>query len=268
LVKALALAYRARGETIGIVAVDPTSPFSGGALLGDRIRMQELHADAGVFVRSMATRGSLGGIARTTMEVVQLLDAFARDVILIETVGVGQDEVEIARAADTTLVVGVPGLGDDVQALKAGILEIADVYVVNKADREHADQLVAELTMLLSLGETRDWQVPILQTVATEGRGIDALMSAIAAHRAYLEQSGRWHQRRAEQARRQVAAVVQERVRERLELLLDQEPWVSRLADVGRREDDPYSTADSLLTCLLGPALSPPAPREHTISEG
>ncbi|MBI4493769.1 MAG: methylmalonyl Co-A mutase-associated GTPase MeaB [Chloroflexi bacterium] len=251
LVKALALAYRAQGKTVGIVAVDPTSPFSGGALLGDRIRMQELHADPGVFVRSMATRGSMGGLARSTIEVVHLLDAFGKEVVFVETVGVGQDEVDIARAADTTLVVGVPGLGDDVQALKAGVLEIADVFVINKADRENANQLAAELTMLLSLSEPRAWQVPIVQTVATEGRGIDQLVEAIARHRAYLEQSGHWRVRRADQARRQVVAIVEDRLKEQLERLLAQEGWVSRFDQVAERTQDPYAVAEAVVARLL-----------------
>src|SRR5947207_1052476 len=165
----LALEYRQRGQTVGIVAVDPTSPFSGGAILGDRVRMMELHSDPGVFMRSMATRGAMGGLARSTLDVVLLLDAFGKDVVVIETVGVVQDEVEIARAADTTVVVGVPNLGDEIQAIKAGILEIADILVVNKADLAGADRLLADLRSMLQLGNPREWSPPIVQTVATEG---------------------------------------------------------------------------------------------------
>src|ERR671932_971194 len=158
----MAIECRARGRTVGIVAVDPTSPFTGGAILGDRVRMMELHSDPGVFVRSMATRGVLGGLARSTLDVVLLLDAFGKDVVVVETVGVGQDEVEIARAADSTVVVGVPNLGDDIQAIKAGILEIADVLVVNKADLPGADRLVTDLRTMLQLGgSARDWSPPI-----------------------------------------------------------------------------------------------------------
>src|SRR6185312_8693869 len=151
----LAIEYRARDKTVGIIAIDPTSPYSGGAILGDRIRMMELHADSGVFMRSMATRGVMGGLARSTLDVILLLDAFGKDVVVVETVGVGQDEVEIARAADTTVVVGVPNLGDDIQAIKAGILEIADILVVNKADLVGADRLAADLRTMLQLGEQR-----------------------------------------------------------------------------------------------------------------
>src|SRR5205823_316721 len=176
----LALEYRTRAQTVGIVAVDPTSPFTGGALLGDRVRMMELHADAGVFMRSMATRGLMGGLARSTLDVVLLLDAFGKDVVIIETVGVGQDEVEIARAADTTLVVGVPNLGDDIQAIKAGILEIADILVVNKADLPGADRLLADLRAMLQLADEREWPVPIASTVATSGSGVSDLVDQVA----------------------------------------------------------------------------------------
>lgn len=261
LVKALARAYRLEAQSVGIVAVDPSSTFSGGALLGDRIRMQELHGDPGVFVRSMATRGSMGGLARSTVEMVQLLDAFGKDVIFVETVGVGQDEVEVARAADTTVLVGVPGLGDDIQALKAGVLEIADIFVVNKADRENANQLVAELTMLLSLSEPREWRPPIVRTVATEGRGVEELRQAIAAHQAHLRQSGRAGARRADQARRQVSALAEQRLRARLEVLLGTAEWEQRLRRVAERAEDPYSAAESLVASLLAgaPAESQPA---------
>jgi LAO/AO transport system kinase len=176
----LALEYRSRGQTVGIVAVDPTSPYTGGAILGDRVRMMELHSDPHVFMRSMATRGVMGGLARSTLDVVLLLDAFGKDVVVVETVGVGQDEVEIARAADTTVVVGVPNLGDDIQAIKAGILEIADILVVNKADLAGSDRLVAELRTMLQLGEERDWPTPIQQTVATDGTGVADLVDQIA----------------------------------------------------------------------------------------
>src|SRR5437868_13216382 len=172
----LAVDYRGRGKTIGIVAVDPTSPYTGGAILGDRVRMMELHSDAGVFMRSMATRGVMGGLARSTLDVVLLLDASGKDVVIVETVGVGQDEVEIARAADTTLVVGVPNLGDDIQAIKAGILEIADILVVNKADLVGADRLVADLRAMLQLVDERAWPIPILSTVATTGDGVAVLL--------------------------------------------------------------------------------------------
>ncbi|HYT31809.1 MAG TPA: methylmalonyl Co-A mutase-associated GTPase MeaB, partial [Thermoanaerobaculia bacterium] len=179
LVQRLAQAYRRRGKTVGIVAVDPSSPFSGGAILGDRIRMTELYTDPGVFIRSMATRGTLGGLARATSDAVDILDAAGFDVVLIETVGVGQDEVEVVKAAETTAVVLVPGLGDDIQAIKAGILEIADVFVVNKADREGADRTCAELSMMLDLTQDRGWRPPIVRTVAIRDDGTAALLEAL-----------------------------------------------------------------------------------------
>jgi LAO/AO transport system kinase len=217
LVNSLAKAYRAQDRTVGIVAVDPTSPFSGGAVLGDRIRMHDLSGDPGVFIRSMATRGSLGGLARTTGDAIRALDAAGFDVVLVETVGAGQSEVDIAREAHTTLVVEAPGLGDDVQAIKAGILEIADIIVVNKADRPDAPQTVRALQAMLELGANRphnqwhhgrllaapappakestedNWQTPIVETVAMDSTGIPDLVRLIDAHRDFLEQSG-WRQ--------------------------------------------------------------------------
>lgn len=243
----LAAEYRARGKTVGIVAVDPTSPFTGGAILGDRVRMMELHSDPGVFVRSMATRGVMGGLARSTLDVVLLLDAFGKDVVIVETVGVGQDEVEIARAAATTVVVGVPNLGDDIQAIKAGILEIADVLVVNKADLAGADRLVADLRAMLQLAEERVWRTPILRTVATEGSGVAELIDAVAEHRAFLESSGSARLRRADSARRQVRAIVEDRVQRRLERLTAGAEWEQRFASIAAREQDPYSVAEEVL---------------------
>ncbi len=243
----LALEYRARGQTVGIVAVDPTSPFTGGALLGDRVRMMELHSDPDVFIRSMATRGRMGGLARSTLDVVLLLDAFGKDVVIVETVGVGQDEVDIARAADTTLVVGVPNLGDDIQAIKAGILEIADILVVNKADLGGADRLAADLRAMLQLGQEHDWPAPIQQTVAKDGIGVAELLERIGEHRAYLESSGTWRQRRADSARRQVRAIVADRVERRLEELTSGAAWDQRFAQIAAREQDPYSVAEEVL---------------------
>ena len=243
----LAIEYRGRDQTVGIVAVDPTSPYSGGALLGDRVRMMELHNDPAVFMRSMATRGVMGGLARSTLDVVLVLDAFGKDVVMVETVGVGQDEVEIARAADTTIVVGVPNLGDDIQAIKAGILEIADVLVVNKADLVGADRLVTDLRTMLQLGSEREWSPPIVQTVATEGTGVAELVDRVAEHRAYLERSGTWHGRRADSARRQVRAIVEDRVQRRLDRILAGAGWEARFAAIAARELDPYSVADEVL---------------------
>jgi LAO/AO transport system kinase len=248
----LALEYRARGQSVGIVAVDPTSPYSGGAILGDRVRMMELHSDPGVFMRSMATRGVMGGLARSTLDVVLLLDAFGKDVVMIETVGVGQDEVEIARAAHTTIVVGVPNLGDDIQAIKAGILEIADVLVVNKADLAGADRLVSDLRVMLQLGSAplAGWAPPIVETVATEGVGVAELVERLAQHRVWLESSGAWHTRRAESARRQVQAIVEDRVQRRLERLTLGAEWQARFASIAAREQDPYSVAEDVLDAV------------------
>lgn len=244
----LAVAYRAGGASVGVVAVDPSSPFSGGAILGDRIRMMELHSDPEVFVRSMATRGEMGGIARTTMEVVSLLDAFGKDVVLLETVGVGQDEVDIARAADTTLVVGIPGMGDDVQAIKAGILEIADIFVVNKSDLDRAHLLVNDLRSLLSLAPQEGWLVPISETVATVGKGVPELMEEIARHRSFLENSGVGASRRAAAARRHVQAIVEDDYRQRLQANLRDLRWEGQFGAIGAREADPYGLAEEILT--------------------
>ena len=245
----LAIEYRQREQTVGIVAVDPTSPFSGGAILGDRVRMMELHSDPHVFMRSMATRGVMGGLARSTLDVVLLLDAFGKDVIVVETVGVGQDEVEIARAADTTIVVGVPNLGDDIQTIKAGILEIADVLVVNKADLMGADRLVADLRAMLQLeAMPRDeWSPPIVQTVATDGSGVAELVDRLADHRAYLERTGEWHARRADSARRQVRAIVEDRVVRRFERITGGDQWQARFEAIAERTQDPYSVAEDVL---------------------
>ena len=214
MVDRLARQYREAGKTVGVIAVDPTSPFSGGAILGDRIRFQGFSADAGFYARSMATRGALGGLARTTADAASVIEASGKDVILIETVGVGQDEVDIVRLADVTVVVLVPGMGDDVQSIKAGILEIADIFVINKSDREGAERLEGELQAMMSLGHGRDpsWTVPIVKTVASAGQGIDELLTAIFDAEAWLHTEGRlqarrsrqWHERLLEMVRAEV----------------------------------------------------------------
>jgi LAO/AO transport system kinase len=246
----VAAEYRRRERTVGIVAVDPSSPFTGGAILGDRVRMMELHGDPGVFVRSMATRGTLGGLARTTTDLVLLLAAFGKDVVLVETVGVGQDEVEIAHSADTTLVVGVPGLGDDIQTIKAGVLEIADILVVNKADLDGAQRVVGDLRGMVRLapGPLDDgWSVPIHETVATTDSGVAALVDRIEHHRAFLERSARSHGRRAENARRQVHAIVQARLAERFAEVVSGPAWTTRFGAVAERTQDPYTLAEKIL---------------------
>jgi len=217
LVAAMAKFYRAQQKRIGIVAVDPTSPFSGGAILGDRIRMSELYTDRGVFIRSMATRGFLGGLAKATNDVVDLLDASGFDIILVETVGVGQDEVEVIRTVQTNMVVLVPGMGDDIQAIKAGIMEIGDVFVVNKADRPGADKTVTEVTMMMSLVEEHgDWVPPIVKTVASQSKGIDELDAAIAKHFDYLSASGELDRRNRERVRIRIETMLKEKFMERL----------------------------------------------------
>ena len=197
-------------STIGIIAVDPSSPYTGGAILGDRIRMQDHHADPGIYIRSMATRGSLGGLARTTADVATVLDASGRDLVMIETVGVGQDEIDIVRLADITVVILVPGMGDDVQTIKAGIMEIADIFVINKSDRDGADHVEREIRAMQSLATRADgWTPPIVKTVASEGRGIAELATAIAAYETYLKTANlaekrtihNWQQRLVEMIR-------------------------------------------------------------------
>jgi LAO/AO transport system kinase len=240
LVDRMARALRAEGRTVGIVAVDPSSPYTGGAILGDRIRMQEHHADPGVFIRSMATRGWLGGLARATADMTLLLDAAGRDVVLIETVGVGQDEVEVARLADVTVVVLVPGMGDDVQALKAGIMEIADVFAINKSDRPGADQLENEVRALLSLAHRPDgWTPPIVRTVASEGTGTAELLAAIGSYPA--------GESRRERARGLWAARLRHMLRERLMELVPAAEVDSAAAEVAKRRRDPYSYVDDWL---------------------
>src|SRR5260370_11303598 len=217
LVAALAKFYRREEKRVGIVAVDPTSPFSGGAILGDRIRMAELYTDRGVFIRSMATRGFMGGIARATNDVVDLLDAAGFDIVLVETVGVGQDEVEVIRTVQTNVVVLVPGMGDDIQAIKAGIMEIGDVFVVNKADRPGADRTVTEVTMMMSLVEEHgDWVPPIVKTVASKNGAIVELDEAIGRHFDYIATSGELDRRNKERGRIRIATQVQEKFMERL----------------------------------------------------
>jgi LAO/AO transport system kinase len=209
LVTQITRALRSAGERVGIVAIDPSSPFSGGAILGDRIRMSELDSDPGVFIRSMATRGALGGLSRATNDAVDVLDAAGFSIVIIETVGVGQDEVDVVRAADTVAVVIPPGLGDDIQALKAGILEIADLFIVNKADREGADRTVAELTMNLDFSAPEGWRAPVLKAVATRNEGIDAVVAALDRHRRHLADAGEARERRLRRSRARLRALLE-----------------------------------------------------------
>jgi LAO/AO transport system kinase len=204
-------AFRQRGLTVGIVAIDPSSPFTGGAVLGDRIRMSRFSVDPGVYIRSMATRGFLGGLARATGDVVRVLDAFGKDVIIIETVGVGQDEVDVIRIADATCLVLVPGLGDAIQSMKAGVMEIADIFAINKADRPGADQLAAEVVSRIELDnqfKPKEWMPPVVKTIAVEDQGVDALMAAFDAHREFLESSGKLIERRKERVREETLRMI------------------------------------------------------------
>jgi LAO/AO transport system kinase len=246
---ALVSAYRRRGARVGVLAVDPSSPFSGGALLGDRIRMQEHATDDGVFIRSMASRGHLGGLAWATPQALRVLDAAGCDVILVETVGVGQSEVEVASAADTTLVLVAPGAGDGIQAAKAGILEVADVFVVNKADRDGVDQVVRDLRYMLSLGD-RDqerWKVPIVKTVASKGEGIDEVVEAIEAHREWMNATGKLDERRIARASAEVEAIALTALRERIGDLRGSATLPALARRVVAGELDPYAAGDELV---------------------
>ena len=249
LVNELALHWRQAGRTVGIVAVDPTSPFTGGAILGDRIRMQPLGGDAGVFVRSMASRGRLGGIARATGDAVALLDAAGFDIVVVETVGAGQSEVEIAGTAHTTAVIEVPGMGDDVQSIKAGVLEIADVFVVNKADREGADTLVRQLRQMLDIGgpQPDGWRVPIVRSVAMRAEGVAEVADAIEKHRAHLQSTGGWQQRAHARAVREFESIVQEAALRQVRERLAGAQWDALVEQVAQRNVDPYTAAERVL---------------------
>ena len=250
LVAAMAKHYRAQQKRVGIIAVDPTSPFTGGAILGDRIRMTELYTDRGVFIRSMATRGFLGGLAKATNDVVDILDAAGFDVVLVETVGVGQDEVEVVRTVQTNLVVLVPGMGDDIQAIKAGIMEIGDIFVVNKADRPGADKTVTEVTMMMSLVEEHgDWVPPIVKTVASRAQGIDELDAAIVKHYDYLGESGELDRRNRDRVRIRIETQLKERFM--VQLIggtIARAEYEDLLEDVLRKKNNPHDAAEGVLS--------------------
>jgi LAO/AO transport system ATPase len=253
---ALVKALRAAGKRVGVLAVDPSSPFSGGALLGDRVRMQDHAGDSGVYIRSMASRGHLGGLAWATPQALRVLDAAGCDVVLIETVGVGQSELEIASLADTTLVLVAPGMGDGIQAAKAGILEVADVFVVNKADRDGADQTVRDLRYMLSLGgrhsEAGHWRPPICRTVASRDtdNGMDDVLAKVEEHRSWLESSGEGHRRRAERAAREIEAIALAALRERMGDVHGSAALGALAEQVVAGETDPYRAADELVAQL------------------
>jgi len=243
---------REAGDQVAVLAVDPSSPFSGGAILGDRVRMSDHALDNGVFIRSMATRGHLGGLALATPEAVRLLDAVGIPWVLVETVGVGQVEVEVAASADTTIVVVNPGWGDSVQANKAGLLEVADLFVINKADRPGAAESRRDLEGMLELGEARGWRPPIVCTTATTGDGLEDLRSAIGDHRAYLESDGRLRAKREARVRDELRLIVTQRLRDRAEELLGVKDRNELEAAVLARRLDPYTAADEILRVATG----------------
>jgi LAO/AO transport system kinase len=250
LAEQLLRAGRARDRTIAVLAIDPTSPFTGGALLGDRLRMQAHTTDPGVFIRSMATRGHLGGMALAAPEALRILDASGKDLIVVETVGVGQAEVEVATATDTTLVVVAPGWGDYVQVAKAGILEIADVFVVNKADKEGADDAVRDLKNMLRMGPKMEWTPPVVKTSTVTGEGVDDLWEAIQAHRKHQEATGGLEEKRRRRILEEVKSMVAFQLRERTSDLLAGEAE-ELVRDLDERRIDPYAAADALVSTLV-----------------
>lgn len=243
----LAKEFRNRNRTVGIVAVDPTSPLTGGALLGDRIRMQELTSDPGVFIRSMATRGQSGGLARATSDAVKVLDAAGYDLIFIESVGAGQAEVDIAEEGHTTVVVEAPGLGDEIQVLKSGILEMGDIFVVNKADREGAEAALAALRFMVKTAPAQGWRSPVIKAVATTGEGIPQIADALQEHRAYLEKSGDWRRRNLRRSEKEMLRVLGAELLARFRAQVPEGKWEAILSRVAERELDPYQAAQELL---------------------
>ena len=253
LTNALVGALRARGQRVGILAVDPSSPFSGGALLGDRIRMQDHALDPDVYIRSMASRGHLGGLSWTTPQALRVLDAAGCDAVVVETVGVGQSEVEVAGLADTTLVLLAPGMGDGIQAAKAGILEIGDIFVVNKADREGADSTVRDLRHMISLGDRSEpnlWRPPVLKTVAAKGEGIDEVMTAIDDHFAWMESSGALRDRRVRRAGDEIESIAIQALRSRIGDLRHGQAVDELAGHVVDGTTDPYAAADRILDAV------------------
>jgi LAO/AO transport system kinase len=253
---ALVSAYRSRGQRVGVLAIDPSSPFSGGALLGDRVRMADHATDPGVFIRSMASRGQLGGLSWATPQALRVLEASGYDVVLIETVGVGQAEVEIASLADSTVVLLAPGMGDAIQAAKAGILEVADVFVVNKADRDGAEQTVRELKGMLSLGFSDvsggGWKTPVCRTVASRGEGISDVVDALDQHGSWMTTNGQRERRRTARARGEIEAIALTALRTRMDELRGRAALDVLAAGVAKGELDPYAAADQLIEGVTG----------------
>jgi LAO/AO transport system kinase len=248
--------FRKEGKSVGIVAVDPTSPFTGGAILGDRIRMQRHATDEGVFIRSLATRGCLGGLSRSTQDIVNVMDAMGKDIVLVETVGVGQDEVEIVNIAHTSIVVLVPGLGDDIQAIKAGIIEIGDIFVINKCDREGADKMERDLRMVLEMGRKRDdgWEPSIFRTEAILGKGIFELVYGIYQHRQVLEQSQTLEKKLKERTKTTFLEILESELMTHFVEKIEKEgKWESLIDDLARRRTDPYTVVEKMMSEEIKP---------------
>ncbi len=261
LVDQLAKDYRKQNKSIGIIAVDPSSPYTGGAILGDRIRMQDHFSDAGIYIRSMATRGSLGGLARTTADVATVLDASGRDLVMIETVGVGQDEVDIVRLADITIVILVPGMGDDVQSIKAGIMEIADIFVINKSDRDGAEHVEKEIRALQSLAMRNDnWVPPIVKTVASEGKGMDELAAAIANYEAHLKKENLALKRSIHNWRDRLVEMLRDALLEKVHAQISDAELARYAAEVAEHKRDPYTLMEEILRGLTSAAHEVPRP--------
>jgi LAO/AO transport system kinase len=248
LVDQLAKHYRKQNQTVGIIAVDPTSPYTGGAILGDRIRMQDHHSDPGIYIRSMATRGSLGGLARATADAATVLDASGRDIVMIETVGVGQDEIDIVRLADVTIVILVPGMGDDVQTIKAGIMEIADIFVINKSDREGAERVEREIRAMQSLSTRHDrWTPSIVKTVATDGVGIQELAEAIADYEAYLKKENLVLKKNVENWQERLVEMLRDAMLEKARAQLDRGSLERYASEIAEHKRDPYSLVEEIV---------------------
>lgn len=257
LVNKLASEYRKRGLEVGIIAVDPSSPFTGGSLLGDRIRMQDITLDPGVFIRSMGTRGCLGGLARATNDLIKVLDAYGKDIILVETVGAGQSEVDIVKYAHTSVIVEVPGLGDDIQAIKAGIFEIGDIFVVNKADLPGADKTIRELEVMLEMNSPQEqgemWVPPVIETQGRKGVGIGLFADTIKEHRAFLERENRWDKMVVEHTRNELKQILVENIGAEIEIRLGGEEGMDQLVrDIVSRKTEPYTVASKVLKNILG----------------
>ncbi len=252
LIGAVTRAYRKRDKTVGIVGIDPTSCFSGGALLGDRIRMQDLATDPGVFIRSMGTRGVLGGLTSSIYDVVELLDASGKDIVIVETVGVGQSEIDIAKMADTTIVVTVPGLGDSIQTMKAGITEIADIFVVNKADQPGADETVLQLQQMLCMNHLDEWQIPVIPLSSIKGTGISEVINAINNHMDFLTETNHLRKRRRTRYESELLALIKKKV---MHFVLDEsrlQGTIESMVDtISRKEMDPHSAAEKILKGIL-----------------